>query len=732
MRLSTPKLKFIAMPEVHSEPRDFFITPSPARSVALIASIGASIALMSYLKFWLINDRLVPIGFGLPLLLFVLFRDRKWLWPTVAVFAILLTVKVFYTLPAHDPNNLWRGKEWLALSMSLVDLLVIALAVHLLVGAIRRRVTALDQLSASNAELAAREEEIARQNEELQSQTEELERQTEELRVSNDELARREHMLEILLALSRSLTIELRAGEVMEKICQTMTELADGRGLAAAILRQRGDQIEVVCHSGFGQDGLKRESWPMKNSFAALILERGRTGYLQDAALRPELEFPQAKSGPPMRSVLAAPLRVAGKPSGSLQIYDTSPRNWSDEQIILIESLAAQTSISLEAAELFEQVSDQRKRLETVLQTIGVGVSICDANCEHITYNPAGAAILGVVPNSPISSASVHSRYQGYRAGKPVGRTENPLVRAATRGEEISGEERELLFPSGRRITVLSSAAPIRDNDGKIVGGVGAFTDITQLKQLQLELDARRRQAEEDSVRKSRFLAAVSHDIRTPANAIGLLAELLDRSGSTPALTDEIPQIATDLKSASLSLVNLVTDVLDLTRFDAGRIELSESEFPLAELMGDEARQFAHVAREKGLMLSADPPPESLRIRADRIKLGRVLSNLIANAIKFTERGGVNIDASRQSDGGGVQIRVRDTGPGVPPEHQKDIFDEYFQLKHPRHDHGGSGLGLAISRRLVEAMGGSICVESTNGDGSTFVVVLPASCVVTE
>src|SRR6476661_5850646 len=145
------------MSEGHSEPRDFFTTPSPARSVALIASIAASIALMAYLKFWLINDRLVPIGFGVPLLIFVLFRDRKWLWPTVAVFAIFLAVKVFFTLPHHDPHNLWRGKEWQAFAMTLVDLLVIAAAVHLLIGAVNRRVAALDQLSASNAELAARE-----------------------------------------------------------------------------------------------------------------------------------------------------------------------------------------------------------------------------------------------------------------------------------------------------------------------------------------------------------------------------------------------------------------------------------------------------------------------------------------------------------------------------------------------------------------------------------------------
>src|SRR5205814_8839049 len=116
------------------------------------------------------------LGFGVPLCLFVLFRDRRFLWPTVGVFAVFLYFKIYHTLPLHDPHNLWRGREWQAFLMTMVDLMVIASAIHFLIGAVNRRELAIDQLSASNAELAAREEEIARQNEELQSQTEELER----------------------------------------------------------------------------------------------------------------------------------------------------------------------------------------------------------------------------------------------------------------------------------------------------------------------------------------------------------------------------------------------------------------------------------------------------------------------------------------------------------------------------------------------------------------------------
>jgi len=136
------------------------------------------------------------------------------------------------------------------------------------------------------------------------------------------------------------------------------------------------------------------------------------------------------------------------------------------------------------------------------------------------------------------------------------------------------------------------------------------------------------------------------------------------------------------------------------------------------------------VAREKGLLFTCDLPPASLVIRADRIKLSRIIQNLLTNAIKFTTEGGVSVTAglSPQRE---VWIRVADTGIGIPPQYQEKIFDEFFQLRGgdgERRD--GSGLGLAICRRLVQAMGGAIGVQSEPGKGSTFTVTLPASCVV--
>jgi signal transduction histidine kinase len=249
--------------------------------------------------------------------------------------------------------------------------------------------------------------------------------------------------------------------------------------------------------------------------------------------------------------------------------------------------------------------------------------------------------------------------------------------------------------------------------------------DISAQKALQRELDARRREAEEASVRKTRFLAAVSHDIRTPANAISLLAELIRRTAANPALAGEIPDLAREMHESAMSLVNLLGDVLDVARFDSGKIEIQESDVSLASLLAEEYRRFQPLARDKGLALEFDPPPEDVKVRADRIKLSRVVGNLVGNAIKFTEQGRVRLEVHRNGDAW-ADVRVVDTGVGIAPEHQRYIFDEFFQLSNPERDRNkGTGLGLAICKRLVDAMGGRLKVNSTPGQGSTFTVSLP-------
>jgi signal transduction histidine kinase len=653
-------------------------------------------------------------------------RSARFVW-SAAAGAVALTVLV----GVLEPTDL---RALLHRAAAVVSILASAGLLHALFNSrreveryeadLRRRNEALE---ASNQELAAREEEIARQNEELQSQTEELERQSEELRGANDELLRRERTLETLLALSRSLSADLKRSETMTRVCEALAQLVSPPA-AAAILERERDQLVVRCHHGFGPGGLRDERIRLDQSFASLVLARDRTGYIEDLSLRPDLKVPQPRTGAPMMSVLAVPLRVGGSPVGTLELYATQKTAWTEEQVALAESLAAQASVSLEAASLFQKVEGERARLQTVLQTLPVGVKIADdPEGAAMSGNAAMAAMYQVPTDANFSPlAGIASPRRGYRRnGQPVPPHDLPLLRALRTARPVTSEELDVLLPDGRTITVLISAAPFFDERGTVTGGVGVSMDITAQKALQRELDARRREAEEASVRKTRFLAAVSHDIRTPANAISLLAELIRRTAANPALVGEVPDLAREMHESAMSLVNLLGDVLDVARFDSGKIEIQESDVALAPLLAEEYRRFAPLAREKGLALEFEPPAEPVEVRADRIKLSRVVGNLIGNAIKFTERGTVRVGVRRNGEGW-ADVVVADTGVGIAAEHQRYIFDEFFQLSNPERDRNkGTGLGLSICKRLVDAMGGRLRVESAPGAGSTFTVSLP-------
>ena len=193
------------------------------------------------------------------------------------------------------------------------------------------------------------------------------------------------------------------------------------------------------------------------------------------------------------------------------------------------------------------------------------------------------------------------------------------------------------------------------------------------LKVLREDMRDRERDFDETSTRRSRFLAAVGHEIRTPANAINLLTELLRKSVVDPAQADEIPEICREIERSSTSLTNLVTDVLDLLRMDIGRLELNESEIDLRIWMDEQCKKFGAMAREKKLRLVCDVPESGIRLRADKAKLSRLVAILVGNAIKFTERGEVRIECSLLDDRT-LRFDVTDTGAGIPRENTRARF----------------------------------------------------------
>jgi signal transduction histidine kinase len=186
------------------------------------------------------------------------------------------------------------------------------------------------------------------------------------------------------------------------------------------------------------------------------------------------------------------------------------------------------------------------------------------------------------------------------------------------------------------------------------------------------------------------------------------MTEVIRRSSDDPALAAQIPRLAQRLQANARSLADLVSDVLDASSFDSGRVSLHERKLSLNALLAEECDRLLPLAEAKGLHLAAELPEPAIWLRADKVTLARIFGNLLGNAIKFTETGAVAVTAELMPEQA-VLIRVRDTGIGIAPENLALIFDEYAQMSNPGRDRTrGWGLGLAICRRLVEGIGGTL------------------------
>jgi signal transduction histidine kinase len=281
---------------------------------------------------------------------------------------------------------------------------------------------------------------------------------------------------------------------------------------------------------------------------------------------------------------------------------------------------------------------------------------------------------------------------------------------------EASAAPREWHRPDGR--VLQYEVVPLPD-DGRML----TYFDLTRLKRAEEALIAAKRQAEEASQAKSAFLASMSHELRTPLNAVlGYTEMLLD--GVYGEVADEAREIMEYIQGNGEHLLALINDVLDLSKIEAGQLTLMLEEYAVLNVIEAVIAVAQPLARAKGLELHVRLADDLPLGRGDERRLTQVLMNLVGNAIKFTDQGSVEIAVS--AAGGMFEFRVTDTGPGIAPAHQVRIFEAFQQIDNSSTRHkGGTGLGLAISKRIVQMHGGTVLVESSPGQGSTFRVSVP-------
>jgi len=305
---------------------------------------------------------------------------------------------------------------------------------------------------------------------------------------------------------------------------------------------------------------------------------------------------------------------------------------------------------------------------------------------------------------------------------------EESIVSIAARGLTLVNHETIIRAHDGRILNAAVTISPLRDENEKTVGASFIARDISSQKQTEYELRHARERAETASASKSDFLANMSHEIRTPMTAILGYADLIAQTEQNDP--EAASNAAAAIQRNGAHLLALINDILDLSRVEAGKLTIEREPVFLGALLEDAAALLAERAAAKQLDLDINyltPIPE--HINSDPVRLRQIIVNLLGNAIKFTERGGVTIDVAHDEDAGDIDIRVMDTGVGVPEDRRDDLFEAFTQADaSSTRRHGGSGLGLCISRRLARLLGGEVELESSEpGKGSVFALRIPAS-----
>ncbi|HSK09003.1 MAG TPA: ATP-binding protein, partial [Vicinamibacterales bacterium] len=375
-------------------------------------------------------------------------------------------------------------------------------------------------------------------------------------------------------------------------------------------------------------------------------------------------------------------------------------------------------------AELLRRRAEELERLMEVAP-VAIWVSH-DPGCRVITGNRTANQFYEAKPGENVSAGPepgvVAAERRFFQDGRELAPGELPMQMAAARGIEVRDSELEVLLPSGRRIYMAGHALPLRDAGGELRGAVGAFLDITERHQQQEEL-ARANRA------KDEFLATLSHELRTPMNAILGWSHMLANGRLTP---EQVPTAAAAIVRNAQAQHQLVNDVLDMSRIVRGKFQMRMEPVEIVSVIEKAVEAVQSAADAKDLRIRVVAPGDLPTIAADPDRLQQVFWNLVSNAIKFTPAGGGEITITVKQEGAEIEAAVTDRGEGISAEFLPHVFERFSQAdSSSTRLHGGLGLGLAIVRHLVELHGGTVSAQSEGlGKGATFRIQVPTRAAV--
>jgi PAS domain S-box-containing protein len=499
-----------------------------------------------------------------------------------------------------------------------------------------------------------------------------------------------------LYTMAQQYASDLQLQTVLDTICDSLRHALGCRGCCIFLLDKASQILEIKAAAGLKPHWRKMAKLKLGEGAAGQAAAEARILYLPDTRQDPNFIVFDDE----VRSLMVTPLFAHGEVIGAINVDDSMPNAFGPTQERLLTIIAAQAGIAIENAQLFAKVSKEQQQTQAIIQFMADGLLLIDDERTIVTCNPALAMMLGL-HSSQIIGQKVDS------PNLPPALAEITATTTQRARTGVLSKEVTLETPRPRTLQIFSTF--VFDGHGHPVGEVRVVHDITRERELE--------QLKDD------FMSTISHELRTPLFSIQGFAQIMLEDDSLEAATRR--EFLTIVQAQAIQLGQMVNNLLDLSKFDEGKLEMETKPVAILDIIHQTILKLQGFAHQQKVKLVPNLPPALPTLLADGPRLEQVLTNLIGNAIKFTNAGGqVAIIASTTPTD--LLIQVKDSGIGIPAEALERIFSRFYQVEdRSERSARGSGLGLHIAQRLIKAHGGRIWAESEAGQGSTFCFTLP-------
>ncbi len=538
---------------------------------------------------------------------------------------------------------------------------------------------------------------------------------------------RREMNFEFLASVSQDLARWTNVDEMTRTVGASVAAYLQLSLCALVEINEAADQ--VVINQDWHRDDVPglASTYRLADFVEEEFIRTARTGeviVVRDTAADPRTD-PAKFAALKMASFVCAPLIVDGQWRFALCLYKSEVHDWQEDEIALTRELTERIWTRLERLRAEATLRRSEELFRALFDRGPIAMYACDASGTLQEFNSVAVNLWGREPTRGDSNERFCGSLKLYLPdGTLVSRADTPMARVLA-GEIPFARDVEVVVerPDGSRITVISNVVPLTDAQGEMTGAINCFYDITERSHMELKLQEQAQALTALDSRKNEFLAMLSHELRNP------LAPLSNAVHMLRLQTNEDPvqrQARGIIERQVGQLKHLIDDLLEISRITTGRVRLRLERIAISGVVERALETVQPLVTQRRHALTVALPPQPVWLRADAARLEQVVVNLLTNAAKYTDEGGQIWLSVRQEDDAAV-LRVRDTGVGIAPELLPRIFDLFTQAERSLdRSQGGLGIGLSLVQHLVELHGGTVEVSSVLGQGSEFVVRLPA------